>query len=66
MSHVSMNIIQKIHDESCAIYQVVEVYSIYQSIKRPIYQDVNNEFYHETKIPDYPHVVIQIDHWDHL
>ena len=33
MSHVSMNIIQQSHDEPCAIYQVVYVYAIYQSIK---------------------------------
>ena len=32
MSHVSMNIRQQIHDEACVIYQVVEVYAIYQSI----------------------------------
>ena len=43
ISHISMNIIQQIHDEACAIYQVVEVYAIYQSIKSSIYQDVNNQ-----------------------
>ena len=43
ISHVSMNIIQQIHDEACSIYQVLEVYLIYQSIKRSIYQDVNNQ-----------------------
>ena len=43
MSHVSMNIIQQIHDEACAIYQVVEVYAIYQYIKLSIYQVVNNQ-----------------------
>ena len=43
MHHVSVNIIQQIHDEACAIYQVVEVYEIYQSIKLSIYQVVNNQ-----------------------
>ena len=43
MSHVSMNIIKQIHDEACAIYQVVEVYAIYSSIKLSIHQDVNNQ-----------------------
>ena len=43
MSHVSMNIIQQIRDEACAIYQVVQVYEIYQSIKLSIYQDLNNQ-----------------------
>ena len=43
MIHVSMNIIQQIHDESCVIYQVVQVYTIYQYIKLSIYQVVNNQ-----------------------
>ena len=43
MSHVSMNIIQQMHGEAYAIYQVVEVYSIYRSIKWFIYQAVNNK-----------------------
>ena len=50
MSNASMNIIQQIHDESCAIYQAVEVFPIYESIKLSIYQAVNNQGDHETKI----------------
>ena len=51
MIYVSMNIIQQIHDEACAIYQVVQFYAIYQdvqfygiyqSIKLSIYQVINN------------------------
>ena len=43
MINVSMDIIQQIHDEACPIYQVVEVYSIYQFIKNSINQAVNNQ-----------------------
>ena len=50
MSHVSMNIIQQIHDEYCAIYQVIQVYAMHQSINMSIYQTVNNQWDHETKI----------------
>ena len=66
MSHVSMNIIQQIYDESCAIYQVVQVYAIYQYIELSIYQAVNNQWYHEAKIPDFLPMVIRLDHCDHL
>ena len=61
-----MNIVQQINDKAYAIYQVVEVYSIYQSLKRLNYQVVHNKSDHETKLPDYLHVVIRIDHQDHL
>ena len=36
MSNINMNIIQQIYYKACAIYQVVEVYEIYQSIKLSI------------------------------
>ena len=66
MSHVSMNIIQQIHDEACAIYQVEKVYSIYQSIKLQIINETMKPKYMTTTYLTTLPMVIRLDHRDHL